>query len=154
MTKEDFIESLEIYGANLERWPEDVSVLAAEFFESDDPDIVSAIRVEQTLDQMMDVDGELAPISVSLEASLIDLVPSKNKTPRFEIWKKFKKLKAPNWSVAGMVSASLIGGVSVGYAQAVEQAEFNAVYTMLTYASHDEYTDFNTNDWMDIGEES
>lgn len=152
MNKEKFFYYLEVYGANPKRWPDDIRALAADFFNSDDVEIVSAISAERALDGMLDSDLELDPISVSLEASLIDLVPSSNRPKKEKFWHRLAKLKASKWSTSGLIGAALMGGVGVGYAQAVEQAELNAVHTMLTFASAEEFSDLSDNEWFDTGE--
>ncbi len=151
MNKEQFLEYLEIYGADVKRWPEGVRSSAESFFRSEDLELKRAIKLESTFDSFLDDQADMPEISVALEAKLIDLMPMAGETksaPSFI--EKLKSFRASKWMAAGLISASLVGGASVGYAQAAEQAELSVVNSMLSYASADELSNLDTEQWLNV----
>lgn len=152
MNKDQFLGYLEVYGAELKRWPEDKRALASIFFQSKDEETIARIREEADFDAILVSSDMQSPISVSLEARLIELVPQKAGASNLSLWMRIKALSAPKWASAGLISAALVGGLGVGYAQAAEQAGLNAVSDMLAYASIEELSELDTSTWLQSDE--
>ncbi len=151
MNKDQFLGYLEVYGAELKRWPEDKRALASSFFQSKDEEILARIQEEADFDAILVSSDKQSPISVSLEAHLIELVPKANAS-RPSFLSRIRSLSAPKWASAGLISAALVGGLGVGYAQAAEQAELNAVSDMLAYASIEDLSELDTSTWLQSDE--
>ncbi|MFC7290865.1 hypothetical protein [Hirschia litorea] len=150
MNKDEFLGYLEIYGANIACWPDDKRTLASPFFQSKDDDIRLRIQEEAEFEAVLNMSDVHEPIDMALEARLIDLVPHTATNNKLSVWGRLKALSAPKWASAGLISAALMSGVGVGYAQAAEQAELNAINDMLAYASVEELSELDSSAWSQL----
>ncbi len=148
MTKTEFLKQLEIYGSELKRWPEDKRVLAKAFLDSTDVDLQKRIADEASLDAFMSTANSLPEIDAELEAKLIDLVPVQSSNSQ-SIFQRLSQSQPRKWLSAGLISISLLGGVSVGYAQATDEIELAAVEGMLGFVSLDEDSELSPTDWLE-----
>lgn len=152
MNKEKFLEYLSVYGADVKRWPEDMRFSASDFFQTTDKEIKRAIEEEASFEALLGADDPMPSVSIALEAQLLDLMPEPKIDGKAAIFSNLFKLTTPKWMTAGLISASLFGGVTVGYAQALEQVELEAVNSMLAYVSSEELSDLNSDEWLAIEE--
>ncbi len=137
MTKQEFASLIQVYGADFSRWPEDMRAGAKSLLAAGDPDVVSAYGREKALDDVLDSDNTIPPVSIALEEKLLASAPSSagvSHPPhiRFAGW--LRQVTAPRWVSAGVISAALISGASVGYASGLADENRAAADSLLAYS--------------------
>ena len=140
MTEKEFLRLLEVYGSDLQRWPESVRAAAQAALDSGSPALASARQREAALDDFLQPALMDPEVSVALEESLLALAPVPKSAGKGAFdW--LRRLRAPRWASASVMAACLFGGVGAGYAStAGEAGEVTASSVIGYYAASDVQT--------------
>jgi hypothetical protein len=153
MKKETFMQLLQSYGSDFARWPSNVREDAQAFLADADPAIRACFDREVELDAFISSAGANPQISVALEEKLIASAPYPitSKQP-LDLLNWIKGFGASRLASAGLICASLLGGVSVGYAQNVTSDDILEADSLLYYVSHQNSEASFASEWQS-GEE-
>lgn len=135
MDRTRFLVLLDIYGAQIDKWPSEVRVSARLFLESADQDVLSRMEDERDFDDFLAPASGPADVSVGLEERLIALAPSPSDVRRSTRRLGWISWTTPRWASAMIVGGCLIGGAGAGYAATSAETHDLAAADMLYFAA-------------------
>ena len=134
-SKSDFLERLNAFGADFNRWPEAERTTAEAFLEVADDDIKAAYLEELAFDAFIAPAGNDPEVCVDLETSLLAHAPA----PSSHIRKGgllgwLSGYRAPRWASATLAALCLVGGAGTGYGVSLAEKQANEADIMLAFA--------------------
>ena len=138
MTKDEFLSLLDVYGAELKRWPQARQQPAQAYLDTADIEVKALFEDEKAFDSLLEFEVGSVEVPVELETRLLDLAPlptQKRKSTGSLL--ALKQLSTPRWVSAVIAMSCFIGGAGAGYAGAISDVEQLAATEMMAFVEVD-----------------
>ena len=134
-SKSDFLERLNVFGADFNRWPEPERTAAVAFLEVADDDVKAVYLEEVEFDAFIAPAGQDPEVYLDLETTLLAHAPAPSSRIRnggFLGW--VSGYRAPRWASAALAALCLMGGAGTGYGVSLAENKADEADIMMAFA--------------------